>query len=185
MTAACRRTALWRWSLTGLSGLASGLLATKGLQSDTRPGELLALYAPGVIFAALVLLPLLGGFRAKLWRGLGVTALSVATYHVAVRLSVAAGGTAAFLAVISGVGAAAAALMLLVPAALLKLRIRALPTVAAVLLGGLGGFAIGWPLDTHLSLSEGVETAIMVLGYVLWQCGVGFPLVREKLVADS
>lgn len=174
------RKTILLWAACLASGLASGLAAASGLSDNTRLGEVMTLYVPGALFALLVLLPGLAGLRFQLLRGLLLILTSMSTYYAAVRLSAAMHGRDTFLLLIAGVGAVAAGVMVFVPSWITRARIGVFPAAVAIAMGGLGGLTIGWPLSTESPLSGAMENAVMVLGFVVWQCGVGFALGRNR-----
>ena len=68
---------------------------------------------------------------------------------------------------------------------LFKIKVRALPSVLAVLLGGVSGLSIGAPFSSQASLIHAAENVLIVIGYVIWQCGVAVALAHEKTKAGT
>jgi len=167
-------------ALSILSGLVSGVVVAVGLNSNSDLLGYMVFYLPGVSFALLALFPLLLGMTFQMLRGLLILSISIATHYAAVRVSVAVVEKPLFLPLIVSVGAIAAAIVSLCSAFLLKIKVRALPSVLAVLLGGVSGLSIGAPFSSQASLIHAAENVLIVFGYVIWQCGVAVALAHEK-----
>ena len=172
-------------AISALSGLASGLAVALGLRSTADLWGYLVLYLPGALFALLVLLPLLKGVDMQVARGLIIMLVSMATHYAAVRASVAVVEKPLFLLFIAFVGGVAAAIVSFCSAFLLRIRVRALPTLMAVLSGGLAGLAIGTPFTAHAAFSDTMEIVLITSGYVIWQIGVAISLACEKDSPDT
>jgi len=167
-------------ALSILSGLVSGVVVAVGIKSNADLLGYIVYYLPGVSFALLALLPLLPGMTFQMLRGVLILTISIATHYAAVRMSVAVVEKPYFLLLIASVGAIAAGIVSLCSAFLLKIKVRALPSVLAVLLGGVGGLSIGAPFSSQASFIHAAENVLIVFGYVIWQCGVAVALAHEK-----
>ena len=172
-------------ALSLLSGLASGCVVAAGIRSDSGFLGHMVFYFPGVLFALMVLFPLLRGMRFQMLRGLLLLSISVATHYAAVRVSIAVVEKPLFLLLITSVGAIAAAIVFLFSTFVIKINILTVATALAVLFGGLGGLTIGAPFLSNASFSDAAENVMIVMGYVIWQYGVAVALAHEKTKAGT
>jgi hypothetical protein len=137
----------------------------------------LARYSPGVVYALLVLIPMLNGVAARWLRAVLVVVASGAIYFVAVRIAdqFVTGWRESPLAGCGIAGGLAAVMMAAVVRTVLDRQISLLATLIAFCTGSLGGALIGQAFLTPES--EPAVQGYVASGYLVWQVGVSFALL--------
>jgi hypothetical protein len=161
-----------------LSGAVSfGLVWLAGNLPEGVPlPEDVVRYSPGVVFALLLVLPMMTVANGRLFRLLLVAALSTVIYFLMVKLAshivvefekqaVAACGIA---------GGLGAILTAAVVRALASRQLSLLAVLIGFVTGSLGGALIGQELLTPEN--EFMMQFLVLAGFVVWQVGVGFAL---------
>ena len=175
-----KQSGLFLCLLSSALSAISAIAAWPGRPDTSRAPEWLLSYAPGVIFAILVLFPLAFKQSYIVLRAIGLLILSTLTYYGAVRIALWRADTHHGIFGVIAAGAFGALVMSLLSPLLLKRKAQVLTTIIALVLGTLGGYVIGFAVYTHYEVSDYVIYSILALGFAIWQCGVGLCIVRES-----
>jgi hypothetical protein len=136
-------------------------------------------YFPGFIFGVLVFAPRIESEQHRWWRRVAAVAVTTLLYFIAIQFGVFLVLTLGFPASIAGtVAAMSSALALCVLARwLVPKRIVAGTWRKAAIFGALGGAVLGIPTGPSTPI---LEIAVVLLGLLIWQVGVGVTLFRHS-----
>lgn len=142
-------------------------------------------WLPGLFFGALVMAPHVAAGPKHTLRQIACIALSALIYFGAVKLAMYQALVLRFNEIpacaLSGVlGAVAVAATTL---RLMPLRLSFTEWTSAPAWGAFGGAILG--SSGELRLPDLVETSLLVLGFVVWQAGVGYALFNEGVTSSS
>lgn len=142
-------------------------------------------WLPGLFFGGLVIAPHVAAGPKHTLRQAACLALSSLIYFGAVKLAIYQALVLRFNEIpacaLSGVlGAAAVAVA---AGRLAPLRLSFTEWTAAPAWGAFGGAILG--SSGELRLPDVVETCLLIVGFVVWQAGVGYALFNEGVTSSS
>lgn len=139
-----------------------------------------ATYFPGFIFGLLVFAPRIATGSCRVLRQMAAVVLTVALYFAAIQVGVFFALRLNFPASVAGTAAAMLSALALCGIArwLVPMSVDRDTWRKAAIFGALGGAVLSIP--TGGATPDMVEIGVVVLGFLIWQVGVGVSLFRHS-----